>query len=655
MSNDDSQQSLIKWFNSHVNSEQDNRVDCDRLQGTIDGTRRIESQLRVFPWQSHLIACQRPGDWIPISQQVLSHYNKCWIQFALVHWVQWHMLKRITLNSRQPPCNYLTQILVSHDRTITTVNLLSLMHFLDSAKQNRLIQSDPCLFQSLEPNANQWLISSSDQLLGRFLPIALNPESLRPVRSKLKSVKYKLTYVEPLSELEVQSFAIERLSCDLCDGVRLAKLLQNLFPKQRLQLTKSLKYPATRTKEKVSNMKILLCHVKSVLEEYDPAWSQADFVERIANELALGYKQATIDLLEKLIVIENKMIVIDRYKPQEQLIIKLQHRIKAHLLRKHHQRYYQKLRSTTIWIQKTFRQKVLARKERIVFVKLRQITIRLQKNFRLRRNLIVVRKYVQDFLAKRQEAALEIQRIFRGYRVRKSMYAANPWLTTCVQMVYASKQPSIGSRLAKILGKLYPSINAGQFVKEIEHIHRYIYYSYEIRTTLIETKCDWLFEQIAEVMSQLNRSEQHKIYAFHVLAIIRFLTEDQLLVRIQGKKSCGKRHWYPAMIEALVHLSNSYFNYIPLVVQSVQLLNRLLPLECERKWSRNKLCQRLVEKIKDRYGAKAQQNQCRSESHEKPQPVGCSCDVIQLEFMRLVEHIESSLSGGGGGAGDMIE
>lgn len=652
------QDSLIKWFNRHIDCSQYDIVDSRQLPQIDADVGRMRCLLEVkICWWMYTNKQFNRISLTDICKQVLKYYNQRWL--CAIN-------KLRTLKSIPSPLDYLSNKIAvasfqfNEPLQQLTIELLSVILFLDKAKQARLIKNDPCLFQFMESDTStgSLYINSSRLLLARLLTLVLTPESIIHVQAKLKSIQFKLDYVEPEVEFEMNILDVKRLSCDLCDGFRLAKLLQNLFREEHVCLISKLKYPANKFKDKVSNMKLVMTQIKPVIESYDPNWSRKINIDTLSNEISLGYKQTTIGFLHYLINLEHKIHLKCRYKPNLDLIVFLQRKIRAFLLKRKIRAKYLLLLSKVIFVQKTYRRKLLANRTRIRFLLIKQSTIRIQKWFRVHQNLKILINYVDMHLMKRQNAAVEIQRIWKGFQTRRQMYEKHKWFLSCVQTIYLggnnSKQIPIGAKLNKILHRLYESNNVNLFLKELDFLHRCIYFSYEIRKRIHEEKREWMFVQLANVVFQLNRSEQHKIYAFHVLGIIRYLTEKACFVVNDDYDA----DWLREIIWALIYLTNSYFNYTQLIFQSVQLLNRLVTRKIKEELAKDKRWLRLAEKIKTKYNGQttsapeSQTSGCVERTPAKHRKViskihtQCTCITVEQELQKLLYNFPIRISHG---------
>ncbi|XP_057658450.1 protein abnormal spindle isoform X1 [Diorhabda carinulata] len=122
---------------------------------------------------------------------------------------------------------------------------LTLVYFLDVAKNNKLIPHNPCLFCK-----NGEIKESRDMLL------TLARELLSQVGDITKTLKffgYIVTHVQTF--IHEFDYAVKNLGVDLRDGVRLTKVMEIILLKD--DLTNNLRVPSISRLQKVHNMKLV--------------------------------------------------------------------------------------------------------------------------------------------------------------------------------------------------------------------------------------------------------------------------------------------------------------------------------------------------------------------------------------------------------------
>ena len=170
-----------------------------------------------------------------------------------------------------------------HDQVVSKYILLkyfSLILILDMAKNRKLIDHDPCLF-----NKNSRLKSSRDMLL-YFSSSFLQGEG--DITKHLNNIGYRVSQKQ--SFLDEFDYQVRNMAVDLRDGIRLSRLLELLT--QEWGLSQKLRIPATSMNPRMANNKLILDKLKDI--------TQFDF--NISNkDIAIGHKEKTLSLIWALI------------------------------------------------------------------------------------------------------------------------------------------------------------------------------------------------------------------------------------------------------------------------------------------------------------------------------------------------------------------
>ena len=125
------------------------------------------------------------------------------------------------------------------------INMLTLVTYLDRAKQHQILNDDPCLFDK------QSNIKSSNAILASICRICFARKEL--IVNHISHLGITVSHVQnPLDEYE---YYIRNLSIDLKDGVRLAKMVEILTGRSVLN---EMRLPASSRANKIHNMGAVL-------------------------------------------------------------------------------------------------------------------------------------------------------------------------------------------------------------------------------------------------------------------------------------------------------------------------------------------------------------------------------------------------------------
>ena len=325
--------------------------------------------------------------------EVLMNYNPLWLKVAL-ETIFNGIINDHSKNEVRCLVQFLTQHLLSFkevakrkNKNITTYfmnennvklakehiffHFVLIVHFLDVAKRNRLIDHDPCLFR-----INAVYKSSRDII------ISFSREYITGVGDITKSLRNAGIHLEHVQQpVEEFNFTATMLSKDLRCGLRLARILEIIY--QRNDILPSLYYPSNNTTRKLHNMDIVFKMLQQVGIDFNYNG------QTIApKDICIGNRNKTIYLLDRLMQIFNL-----RQREIE----------------------YQKSLDKIVAIQRAFRRWIATQQERSLFLRKKVAAILIQRAFRSYR---LTRECRQKFLCKKQ-ASITIQRYWRGYHERK--------------------------------------------------------------------------------------------------------------------------------------------------------------------------------------------------------------------------------------------
>uniref|UniRef100_T1J799 Calponin-homology (CH) domain-containing protein n=1 Tax=Strigamia maritima TaxID=126957 RepID=T1J799_STRMM len=182
----------------------------------------------------------------------------------------------------------------------TLKKFLLLVYFLDQAKENYLIEFNPCLF-----NIESKFKSSRDILLA-FSRDHLSGEG--DLTKHLALFGYKVVYMQ--TALDEYDFSVSNLAVDLRNGLRLARAAQLLT--QNWCLMTKLRVPAVTRMQKIHNVTCVL----NILSENDVA-----IVDVTAKDVVNGHREKTLSLLWQLMFNFQVKLVLSEEKLKKELKI----------------------------------------------------------------------------------------------------------------------------------------------------------------------------------------------------------------------------------------------------------------------------------------------------------------------------------------------
>lgn len=150
------------------------------------------------------------------------------------------------LEAKHPKVYSHSEAYAEHIKKFSLKKILSLIYFLDVAKNKKIIKHNPCLFlkTSEHKETKDILLRFSSSLLGNIGDI------LRDLRRIGIVLTHKQTYIDEFD------YAFRNLAIDLRDGVRLTKIMEIIL--LRDNLTCQLRVPAISRTQRVHNVGVAL-------------------------------------------------------------------------------------------------------------------------------------------------------------------------------------------------------------------------------------------------------------------------------------------------------------------------------------------------------------------------------------------------------------
>ncbi|KXJ77883.1 hypothetical protein RP20_CCG006212 [Aedes albopictus] len=363
-----------------------------------------------------------------------------------------------------------------HMKKFTFRMFLFLLFFLDTAKNQRLIKHNPCLFVKNAPykETREILIRFSSHLIA----------GIGDITKHLKRFGYVLTHKQ--TYLDEFDYAFENLAVDMRDGIRLTRVMEIILLRE--DLTQNLRVPSISRLQKVHNVNLAL----KALEDAEYRITG----DITAKDICDGHREKTLSLLWQIVykfrapkfnaaanvirdwwkrnwlkVVIGRRIEEKRRKKREQAAVVIQAAYRAYRTRKEFRRMREEKLKAVIILQKYTRryltqkhtahryasilriqrwwrsvQRTKADRER--FLLLRKSVILLQTTYRRRRlaqRLMAASTVIAKLKAEarlRHEKALILQRSLRSYCIHRKLQAI------MMGMVAFNKRKSLHNRSA---------------------------------------------------------------------------------------------------------------------------------------------------------------------------------------------------------------
>ncbi|XP_065076983.1 protein abnormal spindle [Ochlerotatus camptorhynchus] len=309
-----------------------------------------------------------------------------------------------------------------HMKKFTFRMFLFLLFFLDTAKNQRLIKHNPCLFVKNAPykETREILIRFSSHLIA----------GIGDITKHLKRFGYVLTHKQ--TYLDEFDYAFENLAVDLRDGIRLTRVMEIIL--LRDDLTLSLRVPSISRLQKVHNVNLAL----KALEDADYQITG----DITAKDICDGHREKTLSLLWQIVykfrapkfnaaanVIRNwwkrnwmKVVIARRIeekrrKKMELAAVKIQARYRAFRTRQCFRRMRETKQKAVVILQK-YTRRYLAQKHT---AQRYSSILRIQRWWR---SVQLMKSAREHFLQQRHSAIL-IQTTFRRHLLARRLLAAS--------------------------------------------------------------------------------------------------------------------------------------------------------------------------------------------------------------------------------------
>ena len=306
---------------------------------------------------------------------------------------------------------------ISETKKYILANFLLLVNFLDYAKQNRLIEHNPCLFRIRSNH------KSTQEVIRSFAS-----EFITGVGDIIKYLKVSVGFSMNYNQTAIEEFDFEvnNLAQDLKCGLRLARLAE--LTTENKDLLSKLLYPATNTTRKIHNLKLAL-----------DAFGDVVPLGITAQDIQKGNRTKTIKLLDAIIFKHKTDQILKEEKLLEECVIIIQQRFRAYKQMIIERRRFQSLKQLIILIQRRFRANRLTAPEQNNFKAIRRSAIFIQRRFRAHRLMAIEKDKFQAL----KRSAICIQRRFRANRLmttEKKYFQALKRSAICIQRRYRANQ-----------------------------------------------------------------------------------------------------------------------------------------------------------------------------------------------------------------------
>ncbi|XP_055315323.1 protein abnormal spindle [Sitodiplosis mosellana] len=476
------------------------------------------------------------------------------------------------LESKHPKVYAQGDVYGDHIKKHTLKKMISLLYFLDVAKNKKIIKHNPCLFlkSSEFKETKEILLRFSSSLLGNIGDIQRDLKRIGIV------LIHKQTYIDEFD------YAFRNLAIDLRDGVRLTKVMEIIL--MRDDLTCQLRVPAISRTQRVHNVNLAL-----------NALQQADFAltgKITPNDIADGHREKTLSLLWQIIyqfrapkfhaaatviqiwwrkhwlgVCIRRRIRAKVERARNQAATKIQAAFRGYLGRKYAKQYLEQRTQAAItiqryvrrmiaigefmirfncilFIQRWYRNQKLAQMHRQEYLKLRRSCITIQKWYRkilLSRRierLVVVAREVQEQSKITYRSAVKIQQKFRGYlqmKRERSEYLQLKQATVTIQRRFRAqiemhKQKRIFERLVEVIVNIQQKFRANLQMK----IERASFVALKISTVRIQKWYRACQQRDIQRTEYLRLKQATMVVQNRFRALRQMRTERERYLRIQN-------------------------------------------------------------------------------------------------------------------------
>ncbi|XP_050531513.1 protein abnormal spindle isoform X2 [Daktulosphaira vitifoliae] len=305
--------------------------------------------------------------------------------------------------------------------------ILMLIYFLDCAKEQHLIRHNPCLFKLDSP------YKSSYDFLMAFCADLVTAHG--DIVRRLRNIGYILTHKQ--THLDEVNYAVKSLN-DLRDGTRITKVVEILFKGD--PLSQKLRLPAISKLQKIHNVNLAIQRILQHIT-IEGNISTRDIVNGHREKILslfwqIIYKYLTPKYNKAAEKIQNwwrnsslKLVILKRIRAKRiakrhmAAIIIQSHargfitRKKWSILRPQLVSNREKLHMASTTIKRYLQKKLkFLTEERKNFIILRRTTIFIQSKFRA----YIAMKKAKEFYLKTKLSVIIIQKVFRGFLIRKN-------------------------------------------------------------------------------------------------------------------------------------------------------------------------------------------------------------------------------------------
>lgn len=229
-------------------------VHIERKSFQIRRDRNLHQDVVLQREILELLLCFNPM-WLRIGLEVVfgetiqMHNNQDIV--ALSAFILNRLFRDKYLESKYPKVYAQSEQYAEHIKKFTLKKFLSLLCFLDEAKNKKIITHNPCLFlkKSAQKKTKDILLKFSSSLLG----------NIGDIQRELKRIGIVFTHEQ--NYIDEFDYAFRNLAVDIRDGVRLTKVMEIIL--LRDDLTCQLRVPAISRTQRVHNVGVAIKALQS--------------------------------------------------------------------------------------------------------------------------------------------------------------------------------------------------------------------------------------------------------------------------------------------------------------------------------------------------------------------------------------------------------
>ncbi|KAK0095007.1 hypothetical protein PV326_009440 [Microctonus aethiopoides] len=487
-----------------------------------------------------------------------------------------------------------------HMNQFLLTKFFSIVYFLDYAKRNKLIAHDPCLFhkKAINKDSRAILLAFSREVLSGVGDIT------KILRTHGYVVSYKQTY------LDEYNYAVKNIGLDLCDGVRLCRLMELIIGDRTL--TNQCRVPSISRLQKIHNVDLALnALIKAGYQITGDI--NAKSIKNTANVIKSWWTYGKLMRIERerFLKIQNSTIIIQRcwrrYRDTKNYISSFQFYRKATIIiqtwwrnlqrTKECQKKYLAYRRIVVLIQTRWREKILSRSTRQEYLKLKTVTIKIQSYWRM---ILVRRVYLNKL--KQQKAAIVLQRRWRAKIIGREIhenYKKQKAAAILIQRKYRATKFVQSTRTQFLATR-----NSAIIIQKNWRMYKATVDYHNLKTATIIIQTQWRAQKLTITTrksfvtlrnSAITIQRFYRAYCIGKIIRNKYIQYHSAVIRIQSTwRMIQARREYRSKIHAAIIIQRTWRRFI--IARNIRnkfLTIRASAIIIQRRYRLNKMCKKI--------------------------------------------------------------